>query len=281
MIGVVIPNRNGGEVLERCLDALAASHGIGEIVVVDDGSTDGSAERAAAREEVRVLPSPGSGFAAAVNAGVAAAGADYLLLLNSDCFVEPDTAERLRASLERDPRLGLCAAALVGEDGSRAKTCDRLVGMHRAVREALSLQLPPLEEGRGVARVAFVPLACALVRRAAWDSVGGLDERYRFYFEDHDLCWRLTRAGWGLAVDWDARAIHLEGGSSRARDPQVWFTQFHESRMRYLRKRYPRSWPVYAALWIPSALLHAVAWLFRGSRPWARAYVRAAFAGRR
>lgn len=279
MIAAVVPNRNGAGVLERCLDALASAEGVDTVVVVDDGSTDGSPERAAGREGVRVVPSPGVGFAAAVNAGVAAVEANYLLVLNSDCFVEPGTAAQLREALDQDPGLGLCAAALVREDGSRAKTFDRQLTMARALREAVSLHLPPLPEGRGVAPVRFVPLACALVSRPAWDSVNGLDPRYRFYFEDHDFCWRITEAGWRLAVDWDARAVHVEGGSSQGRDPQRWFSQFHESRMRYLRKRYPRLWPVYAALWVPSAILHAGAWLLRGNPRWARAYARSAFAG--
>lgn len=279
MIAAVVPNRNGAGVLERCLDALAAAEGVNEVVVVDDGSTDGSGKRAAERPGISVLPSPGSGFAAAVNAGAAATQAEHLLILNSDCFVEPDTASRLAAALERDASLGLCAAALVREDGSRAKTFDRQVTMVRALREAVSLHLPALPEGSGVATVPFVPLACALVSRRAWESIGGLDSRYRFYFEDHDLCWRLTRAGWKIAVDWEARAVHVEGGSSKAGDPQRWFSQFHESRMRYLRKRYPRLWLVYAVLWVPSALAHAAAWLVRGDRAWTRAYARSAFAG--
>jgi GT2 family glycosyltransferase len=287
-IAAVVPNRDGGALLERCLDALAAADAVEEIIVVDDGSSDGSPERAAERPRVRVVPSPGSGFADAVNAGVAVAKSDWLLVLNNDCFVAPDTAVRLREALERDPGLGVCAAALVREDGSRAKTFDRQLTMYRALREAASLQLPRLAGGDGIASVPFVPLACALVRSEAWNSVGGLDTRYRFYFEDHDLCWRLARAGWRLAVDWDARAVHLEGGSSRQRDPQRWFVQFHDSRLRYLRKRYPRSWVVYAAVWVPSALAHAALWLvrcFRGDRgaalAWARAYARAAFAGLR
>ena len=279
MIAAVVPNRDGAGMLERCLDALACAEGVQEVVVVDDGSTDGSDERAAERGDIRVLRSPGRGFAAAVNAGVAAVHADHVLILNSDCFVEQDTASGLRAALERDASLGLCAAALVREDGSRAKTFDRQLTIGRALREAVSLHLTPLPEGSGVAPVRFVPLACALVSRRAWDSVGGLDTRYRFYFEDQDLCWRLTRAGWGLAVDWDAHAVHVEGGSSQGRDRPRWFSQFHESRMRYLRKRYPRLWLVYALLWVPSALAHAAAWLVRGDWAWARSYVRSAFAG--
>jgi N-acetylglucosaminyl-diphospho-decaprenol L-rhamnosyltransferase len=287
-IAAVVPNRDGGALLERCLDALAAADAVEQIVVVDDGSGDGSPERAAERPRVHVVPSPGRGFAAAVNAGVAVAKSEWLLVLNNDCFVAPDAAARLREALKRDPGLAVCAAALSREDGSRAKTFDRQLTMYRALREAASLHLPPLVGGQGIASVPFVPLACALVRSEAWKSVGGLDTRYRFYFEDHDLCWRLARDGWRLAVDWDARAVHLEGGSSRRRDPQTWFVQFHDSRLRYLRKRYPRSWVVYVAIWVPSALVHAAVWLIRGSRSdreaaraWAQAYARAAVAGLR
>lgn len=279
-VSVVIPNRDGGPFLARCLAAVFAAEGVGEVIVVDDGSADGS-DAAAAAEGARVLRSPARGFAAAVNQGVAESRGEALLLLNSDAFVRRDTVRLLAEALRGDSRLGLCSAALEREDGARARTFGRLLTLPSALRLALSLPPPPPAEGSGVQRVEFVPLACALVRRAAWDAVGGLDQRYRFYFEDVDLCWRLSVAGWGVAVHWDATAVHLEGGSSRARDPRAWFPQFHESRLRYLRKRYPRAWLGYAALWIPSALLHAAAWVARGDRGWARAYLRSAFAGLR
>lgn len=279
-VSVVIPNRDGGGLLERCLDALEQAEGVDELTVVDDGSSDGSDARAQQRG-VRVLGSPGSGFAAAVNHGVAATSGELVLLLNSDAFVRRDTVRLLTKALAANSSLGLCAAALEHDDGSRARTFGRTLTLAVALRLALSLPPAPPAEGSGVHPVEFVPLACALVRRRAWEEVGGLDDRYRFYFEDVDLCWRLASVRWGVAVHWDAVAVHAEGGSSRARDPVAWFPQFHDSRLRYLRKRYPRAWYAYLALWLPSALAHALAWIARGDRGWATAYVRSALAGLR
>jgi N-acetylglucosaminyl-diphospho-decaprenol L-rhamnosyltransferase len=282
-VSVVIPNRDGGGLLRRCLDAVECARAVGEVVVVDDGSSDGSVEEAAAREGVRVERCHARGFAAAANQGMAATAGELVLMLNSDAFVKTDTVELLASRFAEQPRLALCGAALVHEDGTRAKTRDRSLTLTRAVREALSLHLDPLPEGSGLQRVEFVPLACAVVRRRAWDEVGGLDERYRFYFEDHDLCWRLIRQHWEIGVRWDATAVHVEGGSSRAHDPAGWFRRYHVSRLAYLRKRYPASWPLYLAVWAPSAAVHSAAWIMRaaGRRDrrglaWASAYARAA-----
>ena len=286
-VSVVIPNKNGAGVLERCLDALVAAEGVGEVILVDDGSSDGSDERAETRGGVLVLRSPGRGFSAAVNHGVALAGSDLVLLLNSDAFVRPDTIARLTEAVAGRPRLGLCAAGLVSEDGRRSKSRDRALTLWRALREAASLHFPPLDERGGLEPAAFVPLACALVRVDAWREVGGLDERFRFYYEDHDLCWRLGLAGWEIAVLWEAEAVHVGGASSVAADPSRWFLQYHESRVRYLRKRYPRLWPLYSVVWLVNALVHAGVWLMRAAvrhdstgLRWARSYLRVALPDR-
>ena len=277
VVSAVVPNRDGAAVITRCLERLAAA-GVEDVVVVDDGSTDGSPEQAEALG-ARVLRSPGAGFAAAVNHGVASASGELLLVVNSDAFLRPETPRLLADALEDG--FVLCAAALENEAGVRARTFGSDMTLWHAMRNAVSLHPPPPTESDGIQEVEFVPLACALVRRDAWDAVGGLDERYRFYFEDYDLCWRLRRAGYRLAVRWDARAAHLEGGSSRALGPHPWFRQFHESRLRYLRKRYPRGWPLYLAVWAPSAVAHAVLWLARGDREWAAAFMQSALAGLR
>lgn len=271
MVSAVIPHRNSGTLLDRCLDALAAAEDVDEVVVADEGSTDGSLERASGRPGLRVVQSPRRGFAAAMNVGVRAARGDLLLLLNSDSFVSRDTVTRLAARLEADPRLGLVGAALVDGDGARTKTHHFLFTLTRALVDAVGIRPPLPQDGAGLQEVEAVFPTCALARREAFESVGGFDERFVLYYEDMDFCRRLRAAGWKQAVDWDAEAVHLGGGStSGVTGPQRWFRQYHESRLAYLAKHYPRGWLLYAAVWAPKALVHAVAWrlraLVRGAR---------------
>ena len=287
-VSAVIPHRNSGQLLDRCLDALDGS-GADEVVVADEGSTDGSAERAATRPGVRVIQAPGQGFSVAANAGIQAARGEWLLLLGSDAFVKPGAVERLRLRLEQNPQLALCGAGLRNEDGTRSKTHNRLFTLRRALADALGFRAEVPQEGQGLTRAEAVFPNCLLARRSAIDEVGGFDERFRFYYEDMDLCRRLVRAGWGLAVDWDAEAIHEGGGSTKAAGPGRWFRQYHASRLLYLRKHYPRGWLLYVALWAPKALVHALAWQLRAAtralrgdadaaraaREWAQAFRRA------
>jgi GT2 family glycosyltransferase len=270
MISAVIPHRNSGDLLERCLDALEGCRGVEEVVIADEDSTDGSTERAAGRAGVRLIRSPGRGFAVAMNAAIEAARGDLLLLLNSDSFVRPDTVERLRARLEADPRLALVGAALVDGEGRRTKTHHYVLTLRRALLDAVGIRPALQQEGAGLTRVEAVLPTCALARREAIEGVGGFDESFVFYYEDMDLSRRLRDAGWAQAVDWDAEAVHLGGGSTSAGRPQRWFGRYHASRLVYLRKHYPRSWFVYSAVWGPKALAHSAAWraraAFRGAR---------------
>ena len=262
-ISAVIPHRNSGDLLARCVEALESAGGVDEIVVADEGSTDGSGGRVAGRPGVRVIESTGRGFSAAMNAGIAAAQGDRLLLLNSDAFVRADTVERLSRRLDENPRLALCGAALVDERGIRAKTHSYLFTLRRALLDAVGVRPPLAQEGSGLQPVEAVFPTCALARREALAEIGGFDDRFVFYYEDQDVCRRLSRAGWEQAVDWDAEAVHVGGGSTSSRAPQRWFSQYHASRLAFLRKHYPRGWRLYAVVWGVRASLHALVWSAR------------------
>ncbi len=293
-MSAVIPHRNSGTLLDRCLDALEAASGVDEVIVADEGSTDGSDERAAGRPRVRLVQSPGRGFAVAMNSGIRAARGEWLLLMNSDAFVRPDTVDRLRARLEANPRLALCGPALVEESGARTKTHTYLFTLRRALIDAIGIRPSLSQEGRGLRRVEAVFPTCALARRHAIEEIGGFDERFLFYYEDMDLCRRLNEGGWEQAIDWDAEAVHLGGGSTSAEGLQRWFGQYHTSRLLYLRKHHPRGWVAYSALWAPKALVHSGAWRIRAAllsarhdgpgasvaREWAESFRRTALPGR-
>jgi GT2 family glycosyltransferase len=287
-VSALIPHRNSGELLGRCVEALEAGGGVDEIVVADEASTDGSVERVAGRAGVRVIPSERRGYAAALNAGIEAARGRFLLLMNSDAFIGPGTAERLRRRLEENPRVALCGAALVDEHGERTKTHSYRLTLRRALLDAIGVTPPLAQQGDGLTRVEAVFPTCTMARREALEEMGPFDERFRFSYEDMDMAMRLAAAGWEQAVDWEAEAVHVGGGSTSRHDPQSYFRTFHESRLTFLRKHYPRGWRLYAVLWALKASALMLGWTARvlvrrargdragagTAREWARAFRR-------
>jgi hypothetical protein len=257
-VAAVIPNLNGAGFIGDCIEA-ARRAGIETVVVVDDGSTDASPTEADAAGAT-VIRSTGRGFAAAVATGVGSTDTPYFLVLNSDCFLDADAVTLLAAALDVRPELALAGAGLRGVDGAPAKSHGALLGLGNTVRALLTGR-----SGRGVARLdsglqdcEFVPLACVLARRTAWEAVGGIDTGYVFYFEDYDLCWRLRRAGRRIAVCWDAGAVHVGGASSHGADQRPWLRQYYAGLARYLRKRYPVTWVAFPAVWLPYACVQSL-----------------------
>ncbi len=192
---------------------------------MDDGSHDGTAEAVEERfPAVRVLRTAlARGFTAAANEGLAAARGELLLLLNSDTEVEAATLPRLFAAFEADPRLGAAGAVLTNPDGSPQwsggpePTLAWLFVLASGLGSALARlpgyrRLRPLDaEVRGA--VDWVTGAAMAIRREAWEAVGPLDARYRFYAQDLDFCVSLRDAGWHVALAPGFRVMHLGGAT--------------------------------------------------------------------
>lgn len=264
MISVVIVNYESGEHLGPCLDSVAplleAGH---EVVVVDNGSRDGSQRAVAGRDGVELLRlSVNMGFGAASNRGAAETRGEHLLLLNPDARLDPDCAERLSAALARDARRGAVAPRLRYPDGRRQFTWEptpSLLGEAlcklRNPFEALAWAHDPVRRlVVALGDPGWLTAACLLVRRPAWDEVGGFDEDYFLYFEDADLCLRLRAAGWTLALVPEAGAAHVRGRAAvwgpaselRYRESQFRFYLEHRGRrasrllVRRQRRRFRR-----------------------------------------
>jgi N-acetylglucosaminyl-diphospho-decaprenol L-rhamnosyltransferase len=278
-VSAVIPTFNGGSLLDRCLDALAVASEVAEVLVLDGGSTDGSPERAAGRERVRVLSLPGTSVQARINRGVSEARNEAVLLLNDDAFADPETPRLLAAIIMQRPRVAVVGASLRWEDGS----AQRSVGRYRTLWHEILVTLPagrwatgflmrdvPSRKPAGVEPVHWLPLCCAIARRSAFLDVGGFDERYSFYYDDHDFCRRVVERGWEMMVRWDAGAVHVGGGATSARDPRGWFGRYQENRFRYLQKWYPRAWRLFAPVWAARAVVHSAAWRLRARYRMAR-----------
>jgi GT2 family glycosyltransferase len=234
-LSVVVPTHDTRELTLACLAALARQDVPGlEVVLVDDASSDGTAEAVARlHPAVRVLRlEQTAGFTRAANLGLAASRGEILLLLNSDTEVDPGGLAALLAAFAADPRLGAAGGMLRYPDGSPqwsggpAPTLAWLFGLASGLPALLGRlpfyrRLRPLAgtgEG-GPGHVDWVTGAALGLRRAALASLvstvdgAPLDEAFRFYGQDLDLCLRLAAAGWRVAVVPGFRVMHHHGAT--------------------------------------------------------------------
>lgn len=220
-IDVVIPTHGGWDLTERCLGRLEAQGVPHSVIVVDNGSTDGTPEKVRhGFPDARIIELGGNlGFPVACNCGAAAGTADVIVLLNNDVEARPDFLERLVRPLEEEAHVGSVAAVLVqpGETtiDSVGLTADgTLAGFPR-------LRGRPVGEADSESSVLAGPAGGGgAYRRTAWEQVGGLDEGVMFYGEDVDLALRVRAAGWKAVAAPEAVAVHL--GSATAGHRSAW-----------------------------------------------------------
>jgi GT2 family glycosyltransferase len=262
-LSLVIPTRDTRALTLRCLESVAPLCAEGaEVVVVDDGGRDGTAE--AVRERfpgARVLVNPESrGFGGAANRGLAEARGDILMLLNSDTVMDAATVPLLLAAFDREPRLGAAGAELRNADGTpqwsagAAPTRAWLFALASGV-PALMGSWPGYRRVRPVGsaergRVDWVSGAALAVRRPAWAEAGPFDEGYGFYGQDVDFCLRLRDAGWDVGIVHGWIVTHLGGatiatreGAAGGRHPGLLWTDL----LRFGEKRHGAAWARSAA----------------------------------
>lgn len=226
-VDVVIVNWNAGDYLAKVVESLKAieGEGLGKIIVVDNASTDGSPDLIAAISGVElVYAGENLGFGKACNLGARRCTAEYLLFLNPDSRVFPDTLDKTIAFM-RDPKntdVGICGVQLVDKHDHVARSCSRFPTPLGFLAQALGLvRLVPrlghfmAEWSHDTTReVDQVIGAFFFVRRALFDHIGGFDERYFVYFEEVDFSFRAKKAGWKSIYLADAQAFHAGGGTS-------------------------------------------------------------------
>ncbi|MDO9408193.1 glycosyltransferase [Patulibacter sp.] len=198
------------DLTSSCLDHLASQTREHRVVVCDNGCDEGTADLV--REhypDVEVLRlERNMPYATACNRAVAQGERDVIVMMNNDIDARPDFLERLVAPLESDPTVGSVSGLLIAPGEQRIDSvglvADRTLsafprwgGAHPSQARADS----PVLTGPAGAAAAF--------RRAAWDEVGGLDQRIFAYMEDFDLAVRLRTAGWGAGAALDAVAVHI------------------------------------------------------------------------
>lgn len=252
MISALVVSYNTRGELRRCLERLAAELGPDDETIVVDNASDDDSAAMVERDfpACRLLRLPENlGFGAANNRGAEAARGDALLLLNSDAWLAPGALDLLRRRLDEDERLALVAPQLRYPDGRLQFAWSPETGV---LGEAIQMARNRFEDRpwchgalRRLLRTFLGPgwysAACVLVRKAAFDQVGGFDEGFFLYFEDVDLSRRLRRAGWRLTLEPGATAFHVKGASRG--EPEAVGTAsdlaYRRSQVRYYRLHRP------------------------------------------
>jgi GT2 family glycosyltransferase len=249
-VSVLIVNYHAYDELSVCLDSLnARGTDAVEIVVVDHASNATALDLLVQRfpEVCWLAGESNPGFAAGVNRAAESAHGRYLLLLNPDCVVDQDLCGVLSAWLDAHPAVGVAGPLIRDADGTIQASARRFPGLTTgfAGRTSWLTRAVPgnpfsrrnLLTGPEVTApmmVDWVSGACMLVRRSAFDVVGGMDENFFLYWEDADLCARVAAAGWRTAYNPTVGVTHLCGRSSRASPRSV--RAFHRSALRYFLK---------------------------------------------
>jgi N-acetylglucosaminyl-diphospho-decaprenol L-rhamnosyltransferase len=223
-IAAAVVSWNTRELLARGLERLAGDARV-ETWVVDNASTDGSAEMVRARfPDVRLIASEENlGFGAAVSRVAAQTSAPWLLIANADAAPRPGALDALLAAGERDPGAGALAPRLLLPDGGTQHsvlpfpsvpfTLAFNLGLLRG-RLGDRLVAPGAWDPGRERRVPWAIAAFLLVRRQAWDAAGGFDPEQWMYAEDLDLGWRLRAAGWATRYVPAAEVEHDEGAAA-------------------------------------------------------------------
>lgn len=254
-LDIVIVNWNCAGYINRCLESIeqASANGftLSEVVVVDNASTDGSAD---GLETLRFHPTVvrnrrNRGFAAACNQGARRSNADYLLFLNPDAQLFEDSLSSPIACMELpgNEKVGILGVQLVNEAGQVARTCARFPTPRRFLSMMLGLTHLFSSCASGVFMtdwdhrtsrdVDHVIGAFFLVRRPVFEALRGFDERFFVYLEDLDFSLRARQAGWRSVYFAEAQAYHEGGGASKQAKASRLFYSLR-SRVLYVHKHF-------------------------------------------
>jgi hypothetical protein len=278
-IETIIVNYNAGETLQQCVQALLNSTQHTSITLVDNASSDRSAENLqnlyGNHQGISFLFNPSNlGFGPAVNAVARRATTEWVLILNPDCILETDALGLLQDALVNDPSAGLAGPAVRDDHGEiQRATIRRFPDPWKSLMTASGLwrlgkwlpafhgiEADPSNLKDGPVICDAVSGACMLVRRSAFEAVGFLDEDYAMHCEDLDLMYRLKQQGWHCLYVPGANSIHQQGLSSRSRPTWVHF-QKHRGMARFFKKFQagstfpPLRWLIYIGIWLRFIIL--------------------------
>jgi len=254
-LSAILVTYKSRDALMDCLTGLAReTAGLSrETVVVDNDSRDGTPEALAARfPGARLIANTENvGYARAVNQGIAATRGEFVLVMNPDCELKPGATAALLAYLRAHSRAAIAGPKILNPDGTleysarafpdhltflfnRYSLLTRLFPNNRFSRRYLLTNW----DHASVREVDWLSGACLMVRRAAIEQVGGMDEAFFMFNEDVDWCRRMQLAGWANSYVPDAVVVHHIGASRKRVAPRVIVAR-HRGMIHYFHKHHP------------------------------------------
>jgi N-acetylglucosaminyl-diphospho-decaprenol L-rhamnosyltransferase len=239
LVSLVLVTYNSAGLLPAFFDALVTTSGVSyELIAVDNASSDGTAAALAARAGVRLIANRENlGFGRACNQGAAVARGELLVFLNPDVLVNASWLAILAHRMDQRPDAAIIAPQTVIDQGPRTKNQEPRTKNQGPPTDD---PRPPTDDPRPqaidarrgwtgadgrrsslvdgpwsalVRETAAVPGCAMMIRRAAWEALGGFDEQIFLYWEDTELCWRAWLHGWRVLEDLEATVVHERGGS--------------------------------------------------------------------
>jgi GT2 family glycosyltransferase len=249
---VAIINFNQRDILRACLESVVMERPA-EILVLDNGSTDDSAAMVEALfPQVELYRSnTNNGYSAAANRLLPHCSNDYIVLLNNDTVVQPGAILTLERYLDSHPRVGIAGPRLLNTDGSLQPSCFEFPTLLNTMLELASFEhvlyyLPWLRQynlrtwAHNRARAVPWVLGAALAIRAdAFADVAGFDERFFFYSEEIDLCYRLRMHGWETHFVADSEIVHIGGASTCSKRADL-TVQLFRSKLQFFEHHYSK-----------------------------------------
>ena len=277
-MSIVIVCWNNLDYLDPCLESLYESNleSSFDIVVVDNGSTDGSQEMLREKyPEVKIIQNEGNvGLGKASNQGIEATNGEFVLLFNNDTIVNKYALDSMVELMRKNPDAGAVGIKLLNEDGSFQSGYGGFSNLWEEFLIAIQLGerlwpgYPLQGDSNVIQQVGWMSSACLLVRRETLNQIGLLDESYFIYGDETDLQYRMKKAGWQAYYIPDASIIHF-GGRSMNRWKRR--RMVYRGKMLFYKKNYD---PVQTAilrlmlgiLTSLKLLIWMVLWIFPGRR---------------
>jgi GT2 family glycosyltransferase len=241
MASVIICSLNGADRLPMCFEALAkTTHHNHEVILVDNGSTDGTSEVAARWPRVKVLRADRNlGFAGGNNLGLRQARGDFFVLLNDDTEVEPGWLEPLAEAAMTLPDWGILGCLLVYPDRRTVQHAGARIEPN-GLTQHFGYGEPVPETDLPVQRVPYVTGAAFAINRPILGLLGPLDDAFwPIYFEETDLCWRAAEIGYASYLVPASRVVHHESMTTDRFSPGF-LRKYHRNRWRFMIKNFSR-----------------------------------------